>query len=230
MPKDGDNFGPEYLYSEDLLRKGVYLTVKVQIEEVIPAGTLRTASKKLIDRPTLRFVGKNKMLVLNKTNESVLKFIVGDGDISNAAGTTITLEPRDIKFGKEDWVALRIMPPPGLRIRKSVSDRLGKPASRPEQPRVKEQAKPKERTEYEQAWSEIHDTPLSELQASSASIMLYINKHNSGGAITDEQFAQLGGALNTRLAEVSEADESTEEPTTPAQETEDATNSGPTDN
>lgn len=158
MAKSQDNYGPEYLYAEDLLRSGKYLTVQVTIEQVIPPGTLRTASKKLVDRPTLKFVDKKKMLVLNKTNESVLKFIVGDGDISCASGTSITLEPRDIKFGADDIVALRIMPPRGVKIRKSVADRLGKPASWQGPPKVKEtvpETKPEESPVSEQVSEDI---------------------------------------------------------------------------
>ena len=117
----------QFLYAEDLIHNGRFNTAKVTIEEVIPPDTLRSADKKLIDKTTLRFVGKDKLLILCKTNEQVLRYVTGEGP-ERWAGHRINIQARTVQAFGSETVALRVMPTPGQKIRKAIADRLGKPA------------------------------------------------------------------------------------------------------
>jgi hypothetical protein len=125
MDKKQD-LGQEFLYAENLLSKGAYQTVKVKIAEVMKPNQLRCASGKPIEKYVVRFEGKNKMLILCKTNEKVLHFVCGGGP-DEWPGKEITLAVRDVEFGRDIVPAIRVMPV-GVKIRKSLIKGLGTPA------------------------------------------------------------------------------------------------------
>lgn len=124
MSEKKQDFGSKYLYAEDLLSGGEYRTATVTIAEVIPAGTLTAANGQQIDKPTLRFEGKDKMLVLCKTNQSMVSLSCGE-QLEKAVGKQITLQPREVEAFGEQVLALRIIPPAGVKIRKHLAKRLG---------------------------------------------------------------------------------------------------------
>ena len=123
-----EDFGNEYLYAEDLLSKGRYQTVKAKIEKVIPPGTVRSADGKPINKSILQFEGKKKLLVLCKTNESVLIYACG-GQQNEWPGKEVTIAVREVDAFNDQVVAIRIMPPPGVKVRKALLKRLGKEPS-----------------------------------------------------------------------------------------------------
>ena len=126
--KDKESFGSHYLYAESLLSGGEFRTVTVTIEQVIPPNTLTAANGKLIDKYTLKFVGKDKLLVLCATNVAMVTFCCGE-QLDRCVGKTITLQPRYIKAFGDDVVAIRVMPQPGVKVRRSILQRLGTKAT-----------------------------------------------------------------------------------------------------
>lgn len=127
MSKKEDNYGSAYLYAEDLLHGGEFRTVTVEISEYIPANTLRAANNKIIDKPSVKFVGKQKILVLCKTNAAMIHYCTGELP-DRWVGKTITLQPRIIEAFGDSVVAIRVIPPPGVKVRRSVLKRLGEKA------------------------------------------------------------------------------------------------------
>lgn len=125
MDKKQD-YGQEFLYAENLLSKGEYQTVRVKIAEVIEPNRLRSANGKPIEKYVIKFEGKSKMLVLCKTNESVLHFVCGGGP-PEWIGKEVTLAVREVEAFGEQVVAIRVMPV-GVKIRKGLMKRLGTPA------------------------------------------------------------------------------------------------------
>lgn len=121
-------YGSRFLYAEDLLVGGEFRTVELTISEYHEPGTLKSADGRLIDKPTIGFEGKSKLLVLCKTNASVIHFATGEPAGPKWIGHKITLQPRLVEAFGEDVVALRVMPPQGCTIRKSIVKRLGKRA------------------------------------------------------------------------------------------------------
>lgn len=119
-----EDWGSRFLYAEDLLWDQQYRTVTVEIEEVIPPFTLKTADGKTVDKPALKFKGKEKMLVLCKTNRSLIVYCTGD-TLENAVGKQVTLQPRIVEAFGESVTAIRILPPNGVKVRKKVLERLG---------------------------------------------------------------------------------------------------------
>lgn len=112
------------MYAEDLIARGQFQTVQVEIDEVIPPNTLKSADKRPIDKTTITFKGKKKALILCKTNESVLRYVTGEGP-ERWPGSTITLQVRTIKAFGGQTIAIRVIPREGQPIRKSLMDRLG---------------------------------------------------------------------------------------------------------
>ena len=123
-----ETFGKQFLYAIDLLSGQQYRTVEVEIEECIERNTLKSADGRLIDKPTLRFKGKEKLLVLCKTNEKIIHFATGEPLGPKWVGKRITLQPRFVQAFGETVVALRVLPPKGCMISKKVLEQLGKPA------------------------------------------------------------------------------------------------------
>jgi hypothetical protein len=206
-----DNYGSEYLRAEDLLYEGKFHTVQVTIEEVIPAGTIKTAEKKVIPHPTLRFVGKRKLLVLcSKTNQRMVRYWSGK-EPEESAGTTITIQPRVVPFGnKKDAelvLAIRILPPSGTVISKSLIKHLGQEAvwTPPENQKKPPTTKEPEPTEFEKLLVRISAKTQEQAVADYATVMEYCTKQKDAGLITEEQLSKLGAALNAIAAPESEA-------------------------
>lgn len=118
-------YGGRFLYAEDLLVGGEFRTVELTISEYHEPGTLRSADERLIDKAAIGFEGKQKLLVLCKTNASVIHFATGEPAGPKWIGHKITLQPRMVEAFGDNVVALRVMPPPGCVIRKSILKRLG---------------------------------------------------------------------------------------------------------
>ena len=125
MSAKTDSYGSAYLYSEDLLHKQRYKTVEVEITEVIPPGTLKTADNRLIDKWSVRFKGKDKIFVLCKTNVGILHHVLGDAPGPSWVGQTIKLQVRIVEAFGDQVTAIRVIPPTGCMIRKSLLKRLG---------------------------------------------------------------------------------------------------------
>lgn len=123
-----ESFGAQFLYALDLLVGQQYRTAEVEIEEYIEAGKLKSADGRNIDKPSLRFKGKEKLLVLCKTNQKVIHFVTGEPGGPKWIGKKITLQPRFVQAFGETVVALRVIPPKGCMISKKVLEQLGKPA------------------------------------------------------------------------------------------------------
>lgn len=116
MPSYKTAFG-SWLKTEDLQGRAAKALIElVQIEEV--KGEDGT-EKKLI----AHFVGKDKALILNRTNCESLEAICGTDDYAGWAGHTIVLYPTTTKFGAKTVPCLRIRapqaaatpPPPPMR-------------------------------------------------------------------------------------------------------------------
>jgi len=127
---DKKEFGSAYLYAEDLIRDGNYIDATVIIESVIPPNTIKAANGKMIGHDTLKFVGKDKLLVLcAKVNQRILAIATGESQAEKWPGHKITLQVRIVDSFGEKVPAIRILPPQGAMIRKSLRERLGTKAS-----------------------------------------------------------------------------------------------------
>lgn len=150
---DKREYGNQFLYAEDLLRNGKYITAKAEIEEYIPPGTLEAANGRLIDKPVLRFKGRKKMLVLSaKCNRAVIHTVTGEDEGPAWVGHTITLQARiGEAFGDKNTLFIRVIPPPGTALRRSIVQRLGKEAVYQGPPPNRPETKTTEQLEMEAA-------------------------------------------------------------------------------
>jgi hypothetical protein len=127
---DKKEYGSAYLYAEDLIRDGNYIDATVTIESVIPGGTIKAANGKIIPHDTLKFKGTEKLFVIcAKVNQRILAIASGEAQPEKWPGHKITLQVRIVDSFGEKVPALRILPPQGAIIRKSLRDRLGTKAS-----------------------------------------------------------------------------------------------------
>lgn len=125
MANDKREFGAAYLYAEDLLSGGKFHTVTAEISEVHPPNSLKAANGKTIDKWVIGFKGKDKMLCLCKTNASIIHIVTGEPAGDKWIGKTITIQARIGKaFGAETlWI--RVIPPTGTKLRRTLYERLG---------------------------------------------------------------------------------------------------------
>lgn len=128
MSAKTESYGSRFLYSEDLLHKQQYMDANVIVQEVFEPGSLKAADGRVIDKWTLRFEGKEKMLVIGKTNTSIIHHIVGEPPGPEWIGKQIRLQVREVEAFGEIVPAIRVMPPNGCMIRRSLIKRLGKKA------------------------------------------------------------------------------------------------------
>lgn len=117
-----------FLYAEDLLRDGKYISPVVEIKEVIRPGSLKGGDGRAIDKWTVAFKGAEKKLILCTTNCSIIHFVVGDEPGEKWIGKSIKIQARIVEAFGEDTVAIRVVPPIGTTLRKSLIKRLGRPA------------------------------------------------------------------------------------------------------
>lgn len=87
MPKVSEAFVSEsaYLKKEDIGDRRVAVTIESVDLETVGQGQEQE------EKYVLRFVGKSKGMVLNKTNAETISEILGDDEMDNWAGHKITL-------------------------------------------------------------------------------------------------------------------------------------------
>lgn len=101
MPSYKTAFG-SYLKTEDLQGHAAKAVIEsVEIEDVKGDDGVE---RKLI----ARFVGKEKALILNRTNCEMLDQIIGSDDYQAWVGHTVVLYPTTTKFGNKTVPCLRI--------------------------------------------------------------------------------------------------------------------------
>ena len=94
---------------------------ELEIAEVIPTGTTKSADGRVIDRPTLKFNGTDKGIILCKTNARGIARKLGP-DMSQWVGHKVPFfQARITAFGEADTPAIRVwgvpMPKKGGRRR-----------------------------------------------------------------------------------------------------------------
>lgn len=102
-----------YLKADDLQGKSVTVVIqKVEIEEI---GQGRDKESK----PVLYFRGKDKGVVLNKTNANTITKLYG-GETDDWVGKAITLVPREVEFQGEMVLSIRVsLQKPGAPAQKA---------------------------------------------------------------------------------------------------------------
>ena len=115
-------FSGNFLDASDL-PKGK--TVVVTISDVVAPNVERDATKKMIDKAILSFSGKQKRLILNKTNAKIIK--MSHGEPSNWVGQKITLTVRLLAeaFGQKNVPVIRVVPPPGTNMTFGMRKKYG---------------------------------------------------------------------------------------------------------
>lgn len=97
----------KYLKAADLQKRSIKVTIApnwevVEFEEKSRSGEAYKA-KKLV----LHFEGKEKGLVLNKTNATAIEYALGP-DVENWVGKEIELYPTMVSFGDDTVEAIRV--------------------------------------------------------------------------------------------------------------------------
>lgn len=106
MANINDVFGGGFLKAEDLKGKSPRVTIsRVEVKDF-------DDGKKLI----LHFEGKDKALVCNKTNASIIEEVLGSGDTDDWEGKSVVLTTKKVEFQGKLVPAIRVLlednPPP----------------------------------------------------------------------------------------------------------------------
>jgi hypothetical protein len=93
-------FPSTYIKASDLEGRTVTVTIReVKMEQI---------GRERDNKPVLYFVGKEKGLVLNKTNARKIASLVGDGDTDNWAGANIAIYPTETEFSGDMVECIRV--------------------------------------------------------------------------------------------------------------------------
>ena len=125
--QDKHDWGGKFVYSEDLLHGGKFQSATVEIAAVHDPGTIKRADGKMVDKPCLSFAGKEKLLVLCKSNARLIAFATGESDPGKWPGKKIKLVVRIVEAFGAEVVAIRVWP--GAMVRKSLLKQLGRDAN-----------------------------------------------------------------------------------------------------
>ncbi len=96
-------FDSTYLRWFDLNGKDVTVTIESVKQEEL---TLRGGKKK--KAPVVRFVGKKKPLVLNRTNADKMAELAGTNQVSKWAGVAVTLYQTTTNLGGQTTECIRV--------------------------------------------------------------------------------------------------------------------------
>jgi hypothetical protein len=124
-------YGSRFLYAEDLLVDGKLKSPEMKIMAFHPKFSLTAANKKKIDKPSIEFQGnETKILVLAGVNCQVLHTLSGyhSDQGEKWVGMSVKLQARLVEAFGDIVAAVRIVPPVGAKLRRSVLKRLGKAA------------------------------------------------------------------------------------------------------
>lgn len=99
--KVNEAFPSRFLKSEDLKGRKVAVTIKYVEMEKVGEDT----------RPVITFVGKDKVLTLNKTNSLMIAKIVGTDEMDEWSGAKIVLRPDVTTFGGKPIDCIRVEAP-----------------------------------------------------------------------------------------------------------------------
>jgi hypothetical protein len=123
----GKMFPSKFLKAVDL--DGHEVTVTIECVDFIEVGWPKQR------KGIVRFVGKQKGLILNRTNALAIAQIAGATDTDRWGGVKIRLCPARVKFGRDEVDAVRIVSPASPAAVDHERDRPGHstPAPRQEQ-------------------------------------------------------------------------------------------------
>lgn len=117
----------QFLYAEDFLKDGKWISPTLTIKAVIPAGTLKGADGQTVQNESISFVESDRILVLNKTNARLLRIQFGTQDREKWEGEKITLYATLIAcFGEQNVPAIRVRMDDGRPVPFGVRKFLGR--------------------------------------------------------------------------------------------------------
>lgn len=102
MPKIGNIFGGDYLKAEHLGDRPVTVTIESVKVKSFDEG----------DKLIMSFVGKDKSLVVNRTNANIVAEVLGSTDTDDWEGKRITLVVRKVDFQGKRVPAIRVSDEP----------------------------------------------------------------------------------------------------------------------
>lgn len=124
MPNIHESFPSNYLKASDL--RGRSVVVKIDRVGFEPVGQTKEM------KPILYFVGKDKGVVLNKTNANKIIGLVGSPNTEDWAGFHIMLYPTETSFQGETVDCIRVKPAPAAAAGKRLA--VPEPEPEPEPP------------------------------------------------------------------------------------------------
>jgi len=118
-----DAFPSRYIKASDLGDKRVLVTIdRVEIEEV---------GREKDSKPVVYFAGKEKGLVLNKTNAKKITEVSKSAETEEWAGVKVVLYATETEFGGDTVSCVRVAPPPKPAAEKPTAAPKPVPAPAP---------------------------------------------------------------------------------------------------
>ncbi len=121
-----DAFPSRYLKAADLGDAQPVLTIRDVKMEDVGKGAQKDR------KPVVYFLDKEKGLVLNKTNASMIQKIVGSPDTDNWVGEKIKLKAVEVEFQGDVVNAIRVAPPKNGHIAPPAARPTSQPVETPD--------------------------------------------------------------------------------------------------
>ena len=114
-----------FLYGDNLIKNGVWAEFEVTIQDVLAPGAVTFANGRTTDKPTLVFKGTSRKWVLPKTQQELLKQMLGN-TFDEWIGKKVTLRPAVCKTPQGEAPCVRVKPTVAFRtIRIQVRNQFG---------------------------------------------------------------------------------------------------------
>ena len=98
-----------FLYGDNLIKKGVWAEFELTIHDVLEPGAVTFANGQTTDKPTLVFKGTARKWVLPKTQQDLLKQMLGN-TFDEWIGKKVTLRPAVCKTPQGEAPCVRVKP------------------------------------------------------------------------------------------------------------------------
>lgn len=114
-----------FLYADNLIKKGVWAEFELTIKDILEPGVLTFANGQTTDKPTLVFNGTSRKWVLPKTQQDLLKQMLGN-TFDEWIGKKVTLRPAVCKTPQGEAPCVRVKPTiPNRHIRIGIRKQFG---------------------------------------------------------------------------------------------------------
>lgn len=130
MSGNKHEYGESFLYADDLVGNGQWISVELEIGDFIPANSIKAANGKIVDRECvqLKSASNTKIFALCKTNRRLLQLACGSANPEKWKGQRVRVAPHVLKecFGEPNVPCVRVQLSKDIPMPQSCRSQMGR--------------------------------------------------------------------------------------------------------